>query len=202
MFTQKRRIIGLLGGSFNPAHGGHLHISLHALNRLGLDGVWWLVSPQNPLKERAGMAPFETRFASALYVTRGHKRINVTDIEQRLDSRYTHQTIIALQQRYPHYQFVWMMGADNLAQFHRWQRWRDIAARVPIIVFDRAPYSHHALRCKAAMAMWGNRLKLNHIARPWPRNGLLYLHMRRADISSTLLRKTLGNKAFLRHNSK
>jgi nicotinate-nucleotide adenylyltransferase len=113
--------VGLFGGSFDPPHAGHVHVSREALKRLGLDRVWWLVSPGNPLKDR-GPAPLERRMAAARALV-SHPRVIVTDIEARLGTRYTGETIEALIERYPGVRFVWLMGADNLAQFHRWQRW-------------------------------------------------------------------------------
>lgn len=145
-----RRRIGLLGGSFNPAHGGHLHISRTALQRLALDEVWWLVSPQNPLKPIAGMAPFAQRLAGARRVAGGHLRIRVSDIESRLGTRYTADTIKALRRRFPRLRFVWLMGADNLVQIRHWQRWTEIFETVPIAVFDRPPCSAQALASPAA----------------------------------------------------
>ncbi|MGF1605229.1 MAG: nicotinate-nucleotide adenylyltransferase [Rhodothalassiaceae bacterium] len=139
--------IGLLGGSFNPAHDGHLHISLQALKRLDLDFVWWMVSPQNPLKSTQGMAPFALRFASAQLAAL-HPRILVSDIETRIFTRYTADTLCHLRVLFPRTQFVWLMGADNLQQFHRWQRWHEIMKTVPIAVFDRPAYSRGALRSK------------------------------------------------------
>ena len=133
--------IGLLGGSFNPAHDGHRHISLVALERLRLDQVWWLVSPQNPLKPEQGMAPFSERLNNARNIAR-HPRIRVTDIENRLGTRYTAQTVKRLQQRYPSIRFVWLMGADNLLQIPRWRSWQAIFHALPIAILDRGPYSN------------------------------------------------------------
>jgi len=115
--------IGLLGGSFDPPHDGHVHITTAALKRFGLDRVWWLVSPGNPLKSQ-GPAPLPERMQAAQALMR-HPRVTVTDIEARLGTRFTAETLQALQHRYPDVQFVWLMGADNLAQFHRWHapRW-------------------------------------------------------------------------------
>ncbi|MFI4947641.1 MAG: nicotinate-nucleotide adenylyltransferase [Alphaproteobacteria bacterium] len=131
------RRIGLLGGSFNPAHGGHLHISRLALPRLRLDTVWWLVSPQNPLKPVAGMAPFEERLAAAFKVAAAEPRIRVRDIEAGLGSTYTADTLRVLHRRYPRARFVWLMGGDNLVQLPHWKRWQDIFRTVPIAVFNR-----------------------------------------------------------------
>jgi nicotinate-nucleotide adenylyltransferase len=135
--------IGLLGGSFNPAHSGHRRISLHALRALGLDEVWWLVSPGNPLKEAARMAPFESRYRSAL-LTAQTAPIRVTAIERQLGTRYTVDTLRALRRRFPQHRFIWLMGADNLAQFHRWREWREIARLVPIAVVTRPGYDADA----------------------------------------------------------
>ena len=135
-----------MGGSFNPAHGGHLHLSLLALRYLALDEVWWLVSPQNPLKPVAGMAPFAARLEQARRIAAGHKRIVVSDLEVRLGgSTYTADTLHALRRRFPRLRFVWLMGADNLVQLRRWQRWSEIFRTVAIAVFDRPSYSLKAL---------------------------------------------------------
>lgn len=141
--------IGLLGGSFNPAHEGHLHISLTALRLLDLDAVWWLVSPQNPLKAVDGMAPLADRMASAAAMAQ-HPRIFATDIEQTLGTRYTVDTLAKLKQRFPGVRFVWLMGADNMIQLPRWARWQEIAATVPIAVFGRPAYSMRAMLGKVA----------------------------------------------------
>jgi nicotinate-nucleotide adenylyltransferase len=143
------RRIGLLGGSFNPAHDGHRHISLAALRRLRLDEVWWLVSPQNPLKPVEGMAEFETRLEGARSVAR-HPRIRVCDIERRLGTHYTCDTLRALVKRFPQLAFVWLMGADNLIEIPRWRDWTAIFHLVPIAVFDRPTYADRALAGKAA----------------------------------------------------
>ncbi|HYJ30758.1 MAG TPA: nicotinate-nucleotide adenylyltransferase [Allosphingosinicella sp.] len=145
---------GLLGGSFNPAHGGHRRISLAAAEALGLDEIWWLVSPGNPLKDRKGMAALEARFASA----RGQARrapIRVTAIERELGSPYTADTLRALTRRYPGRRFVWIMGEDNLAQLHRWRDWRRIAKTLTIAVVERPGY--HALARRARAMGWLRR---------------------------------------------
>ncbi len=136
--------IGLLGGSFNPAHRGHRHISLWAMKRLGLDAVWWLVSPGNPLKDRADMAPLSARLRSARAVAR-HPRIRPLALESQLGTRYTIDTLKALKRRFPQHRFIWLMGADNLAQFHRWQQWRNIARTMPIAVLARPHYIGESL---------------------------------------------------------
>lgn len=141
--------IGLLGGSFNPAHEGHLHVSVAALKHLGLDEVWWLVSPQNPLKQTGGMAPLEDRLERARETAR-HPRIRVTAIERDFGTRYTIATLLALVRRFPRMRFVWLMGADNLTQVPRWADWTRIFDLVPVAVFARPSYSLRAMTGKAA----------------------------------------------------
>jgi nicotinate-nucleotide adenylyltransferase len=143
-------LTGLLGGSFNPAHKGHRHISLAAMAALGLDEIWWLVSPGNPLKPQKTMAPLPARLASCRRAARG-ARIRVTAIERQLGTIYTVDTLALLLRRYPKRRFIWLMGADNLAQFHRWRDWRRIAALVPIAVVTRPGYDARALKAPA----WG-----------------------------------------------
>jgi nicotinate-nucleotide adenylyltransferase len=157
-FAQRRRpcyraamaSIGLLGGSFNPAHRAHRRISLAALEALGLDEIWWLASPGNPLKPARGMAPLAARFASAVRMAR-HAPIRVTAIERELGTVFTAETLAALARRFPQHRFVWLMGADNLAQFHRWRDWRRIARTMTIAVATRPGYDARALKAPA----WG-----------------------------------------------
>ena len=139
---------GLLGGSFNPAHGGHRRITLFALEALGLDEAWWLVSPGNPLKPRAGMAPLSARMASARRQA-CRAPIRVSAVERETGTRYTVDTLKALRRRWPKRRFVWLMGADNLAQFHRWKHWRAIARTMPIAVIARPGYDALALASPA-----------------------------------------------------
>jgi nicotinate-nucleotide adenylyltransferase len=141
--------IGLLGGSFNPAHRGHRRISLAALDALDLDEMWWLVSPGNPLKPTAGMAPYEARLASAREAAR-RAPIRVSDFEARAGTRFTVDTIAALAKAYPQHRFIWLMGEDSVAQFHQWKDWRKLAQMVPIAVISRPGYDDDA---RAARAM-------------------------------------------------
>jgi nicotinate-nucleotide adenylyltransferase len=127
--------VGLLGGSFDPAHAGHAHVTRWALCALDLDRVWWLVSPGNPLKADAP-ADLSRRLQAARAVMR-HPRVAVTDLEARAGTRYTAATLTVLRRRYPGVRFVWLMGADNLRSFHRWERWEEIMATVPVAVFAR-----------------------------------------------------------------
>ncbi|WP_299304438.1 nicotinate-nucleotide adenylyltransferase [uncultured Litoreibacter sp.] len=140
--------VGLLGGSFDPAHQGHAHITREALKRFGLDHVWWLVSPGNPLKENAP-APLADRLTKARQVM-DHPRVTVTDVEAKLGTRYTAQTLRGLIRRYPGVRFVWLMGADNLASLHHWQDWRDIMGMVPVGVLARPGDRISARRSVAA----------------------------------------------------
>ena len=158
MAAGRVRTVGLLGGSFNPAHAGHVHISRLALQRLGLDEVWGLVSPQNPLKPTRGMAPLAARLAGAQELLAGEKRIVATDLETELKTRYTLDTLEALHKRFADVQFVWLIGADNLVQMHRWRGWREIFRTVPIAVFPRAPYSLRALGSRAGRHFKAARL--------------------------------------------
>jgi nicotinate-nucleotide adenylyltransferase len=185
------RRIGLLGGSFNPAHEGHREISLQALARLGLDEVWWLVSPQNPLKPVAGMAPFADRMAGARAVAR-HPRIRVSDIEARLGTRHTAETLRRLTRRFPGHRFVWLMGADNLAQIDRWRSWQQIFHLVPVAVWARPTYCFRALAAKAARRFAGARRKEN-AGRLLPATdppAWVFVHGRLNPLSATAIRTT------------
>lgn len=143
------RRVGLLGGSFNPAHEGHRHISREALKRLALDEIWWLVTPGNPLKPARGMAPFAKRFAAADKFAR-HPRIKVLDLEAQLGTHYTIDTLRELQRRFRRTRFVWLMGADNLSQIRHWKHWKEIFSRIPIAVFARPTYCLRGLAELAA----------------------------------------------------
>lgn len=181
--------IGLLGGSFNPAHSGHRAISLHAIRAMGLDEVWWLVSPGNPLKPEAGMAPFEIRLASARQQAR-RAPIRVTGIERRLKTRYTVDTLARLTRLYPHNRFVWLMGGDNLAQFHKWRSWRQIAREVPIAVIARPGYERSA-RASPAMSWLRRSVRPAGQAKNWTRwrlPALVLLRFRPDPTSATSLR--------------
>lgn len=155
-FGDPRRVrIGLLGGSFNPAHAGHRHVADHALRSLGLEQVWLMVSPGNPLKPARGMAPLAERLASARRIADG-RRIVATDIERSLGTRYTVDTLRTLRTRFPRADFVLVIGADNLVQLPRWRRWQEIARETPIAVLPRPGSTRQALAGKAArkLASW------------------------------------------------
>ncbi len=185
--------IGLLGGSFNPAHAGHRHLSLLALKRLRLDQVWWLVSPQNPLKPTTGMAPLAERMALARKVAR-HPRIRVTGIEARLRTRHTAMTLKRLKSAFPEARFVWLMGADNLVQIPHWFNWKAIFAAVPIAVFDRGSYSYmyKALAGRAAQSYSRYRLppdQARALADREPPAWVYVREMRRHPASATAIRR-------------
>jgi nicotinate-nucleotide adenylyltransferase len=187
--TLKR--IGLLGGSFNPAHDGHRAISLAAIRALGLDEVWWLVSPGNPLKEGvADMAPYAVRLGSARAMSR-RAPIRPTDIEARLGTRYTVDTLRKLVRRYPDARFIWLMGGDNLAQFDRWRDWRGIARTMPIAVIARPGYEH-AARAAPAMGWFRRWQRPPNQAKSWTMwrmPALVLLRFRPDPTSATAARK-------------
>ena len=191
--------IGILGGSFNPAHGAHRAISLAALDALALDEVWWLVSPGNPLKEHSGdMAPFAARFASAVRVAR-HAPIRVSAIERQLSIRYTVDTVTRLTRLYPKKQFIWLMGSDNLAQFTRWKDWRRIAREVPIAVVARPGYERMA-RAAPAMGWLRRAVRPAYQAKNWTQwrlPALVLLRFRPDPRSATQLRA--ADPAWQRH---
>lgn len=181
--------VGLLGGSFNPAHRGHRAITLAAIRALALDEVWWLVSPGNPLKPAEGMAPFAARLASAKAMAR-RAPIRASDIEVRLGTLYTVDTLHAIVERHPETRFIWLMGADNLGEFHLWRDWRRIAATVPIAVIARPGYDDAAL---AAPAMgWLRRYQRPacqaKVWTEWSVPALVLLRFRPDPTSATQLR--------------
>jgi nicotinate-nucleotide adenylyltransferase len=181
--------VGLLGGSFNPPHAAHRAASLFALRRLGLDRIWWLVTPGNPLKDTAGLPALEQRVAAARVVA-DHPRIDVTDIEARFGTRYSVDTLRMLKRRYPLVRFVWLMGADNLVNFHHWRNWRAIAAMVPIAVIDRGLVGLAAFGARAPQAFARHRLPEIATPRLASRRppAWLVLHGLKLELSSTALR--------------
>jgi nicotinate-nucleotide adenylyltransferase len=186
---RRRLRIGLLGGSFNPAHAGHLQVAELARIRLGLDQVWLLVSPGNPLKPTTGMAPLPERLDSARAISDG-RRILATDIERSLHTRYTIDTLRGLKRRFPRARFVWLMGADGLAGLPGWRRWRDIAREMPIVVLPRPSYNHRALAGCAAHTLSASRRPAREApvlaARQAP--CWMFLPTVQTDISATALR--------------
>jgi nicotinate-nucleotide adenylyltransferase len=181
--------IGLLGGSFDPAHAGHAHITREALKRFGLDRVWWLVSPGNPLK-REGPAPMAQRIARARAVVGHDPRVVVTDVEARLGSRYTAATLARLRRAYPGVRFVWLMGADNLAQLDRWKDWRRIMDSVPVGVIARPGSRLPARSARAAAVYERYRLRAEDgAALPLtPAPAWCFVNVPMTDISSSAIR--------------
>ncbi|MGH7003546.1 MAG: nicotinate-nucleotide adenylyltransferase [Alphaproteobacteria bacterium] len=184
-----RRTVGLFGGSFNPAHDGHAYIARTAIERLGLDEVWWLVSPGNPLKVARGMAPLEDRFASAV-ARAGNGCMRVTDIERQLGTAFTAEAVTKLVVRYPRLSFVWIMGADNLVQIPAWKDWSAIFHTVPVAVFARPHYIERALSGAASARFREARLPQG-AARNLPRHtppAWVFIHSRLHAASASAIR--------------
>lgn len=186
-----RRRIGLLGGSFNPAHEGHLEIALIALKRLSLDEIWFLVSPGNPLKASTGMDALAARASSAQRVIGPHPRLRVVTVEAVLGTRFTADTLAALGRRFRRTRFVWLMGADNLIQIPAWARWTDIFGSVPVAVFARPGYSVKALSGKAARRFsWARRREARSRSLPLARApAWVFFHSRLNPASASAIRE-------------
>ncbi|WP_286159026.1 nicotinate-nucleotide adenylyltransferase [Methylobacterium sp. Leaf456] len=182
--------IGLYGGSFNPAHAGHLHVGRTALRRLRLDRVWWLVTPGNPLKDVGELAPLDARITQARHIATD-PRIVVTGFEAGLGLRYTVETLRQLRRRRPDLRFVWIMGADSLGSFHRWRHYEEIAALMPIAVIDRPGHTLTAKAARAARRFAAARLpecEAPTLASQKP-PAWVFLHGPRSALSSTALRE-------------
>ncbi len=182
--------IGLLGGSFNPAHRGHRHISLEAMRALGLDELWWLVSPGNPLKEGAkDMAPFDARFASARRMASG-ARIRVSDFERRHGTRYTVDTVRRLKRLYPQHRFIWLLGSDTLPNFHKWRDWRGLVRELPVAVIRRSGYDSaaHAARAMGWLRRFVHpRSQARHWTE-WSAPAIVFLRLPPDPTSATAIR--------------
>ena len=175
----KDRKIGLLGGSFNPAHEGHRHIALLALEHYNLDAIWWLITPQNPLKDTDETAPYEERFASVERIIDGHPDMVATHLERDLGTTYTYETVMGLKKHFPETSFLFICGMDNALIFHKWDRWQDLLDLIPFTFIDR-PGSVEKV----------NDCPLKHLSHP----NLHWLHGEEmVDISSTQIRKSLKN---------
>ena len=193
LYTNGMRI-GLLGGSFNPPHVAHRAVSLFAIKRLKLDRVWWLVTPGNPLKDLGALHDLDQRIEAARQMAED-PRIDISCLESVIGTRYTVDTITYLRRRASGLRFVWIMGADNLAQFHRWQNWRRIASEVPIAVIDRPPQSFRALAAPAAQALARYRLPENQAGRLADQHApaWVFLTGMKLSLSSTGLRNPDGS---------
>jgi nicotinate-nucleotide adenylyltransferase len=182
--------IGLFGGTFDPPHAAHLSASLLAMKRLKLDRIWWLVTPGNPLKDTRGLRPLELRMADARKLA-NHPRIDVTGLEAVINTRYTYDTLDYLVRRCPGVKFVWVMGADNLRSFYRWQNWRGIANLLPMAVVDRMGSSLYASSGRAAQALARYRLPERLAGRLSGRRppAWVFLHGLKSPLSSTAIRR-------------
>ncbi|WP_210093754.1 nicotinate-nucleotide adenylyltransferase [Ruegeria sp. HKCCSP346] len=187
-YARPGQVVGLFGGSFDPPHQGHVHVTLQAIKAFGLDRVWWLVSPGNPLKER-GPAPMDKRMAAARNVMQ-HPRVEVTDIEALTGTRATADTLTVLQRLYPQVRFVWLMGADNLAQFHRWKDWRGIMDSVPVGVVARPGDRISARMSRAARVYAKYRIdgQARHLLGRAQAPAWCFVNVPMVDVSSTEIR--------------
>lgn len=187
------RTVGLYGGSFNPAHPGHAHVAKQALKQLGLDAVWLMVSPGNPLKNQSEMAKQKRRRKSLKAVLGFHPKLFVTDIEKEIGTQFTADTLAKLTKHMPETRFIWIMGADNLATFHHWDRWQTIVHTVPIAIFDRPGYSVSGLHSRFANCYAQSRLpkhRLKHSKAPaWT-----FVTIPRHPGSATIIRRQKGTK--------
>jgi nicotinate-nucleotide adenylyltransferase len=181
--------IGLFGGTFDPPHAAHLGASVLAMKRLKLDRMWWLVTPGNPLKDTRGLAPLNQRIAAARALSH-HPRIDITSFEAVINTRYTYDTLKFLMRRCPGVRFVWVMGADNLRSFYRWQKWRAIASLIPIAVVDRMGTSLYATAGRASQALMRYRVSEQDVASLPDRRppAWTYIHGLKSPLSSTALR--------------
>lgn len=191
-YARRGQVIGLLGGSFDPAHAGHVQLTRTALSRLSLDRVWWVVSPGNPLKAR-GPADIDRRIAHARRIMQ-HPRVEITDIEARIGTRFTAETLLELRRLYPGVTFVWLMGADNMVQLSQWRDWEEIVASTPMAVFARPGDRIAARTAKAATVFRHGRLRaqeahvLPHLKAPaW-----VFLNMPMTPVSSSAIRAAGG----------
>lgn len=188
-YARPGQVVGLFGGSFDPPHQGHVHVTREAMKAFGLDRVWWLVSPGNPLKER-GPAPLARRMMAARAVMQ-HPRVEVTDIEALTGTRATADTLAALRRLYPQVRFVWLMGADNLAQFHRWKDWRQIMDSVPVGVVAR-PGDRISARMSPAARLYAKyRIdgQARHLLGRAEAPAWCFVNVPMVDVSSTELRR-------------
>jgi len=183
--------IGLFGGTFDPPHAAHLAASLLAMKRLQLDRMWWLVTPGNPLKDTRGLRPLEQRMADAAKLA-SHPRIDVTGLEAVINTRYTYDTLEYLVRRCAGVRFVWVMGADNLASFHRWRGWRTIAELMPLAVVDRPGFTLRATQSRAAICLAPYRVGVEKTPTlaTMPPPAWVFLYGPRSSLSSTQLRRS------------
>ncbi len=187
--TERGMVIGLFGGSFNPPHDGHALVAEIAMRRLGLDQLWWMVTPGNPLKSKTGLAPLAERIAACEYLVTD-PRIKITAFEQTLGVSYTANTLAKIKARNPHARFIWVMGADNLRTFHHWQKWRVIAETFPIAVIDRPGATLAYLSSTMAQAFSHARIDEDDAGVLWKKDApaWVFIHGPRSTLSSTAIR--------------
>ena len=187
--TERGMVIGLFGGSFNPPHAGHALVAEIALRRLGLDQLWWMVTPGNPLKNRADLAPLATRIKACEALV-SDPRIKITAFEQSFGVTYTANTLRLIKAKNPLARFIWIMGADNLRSFHRWQNWRTIAETFPIAVIDRPGATLAYLSSTMAQAYSHARVDEDDAGILWTKTApaWMFIHGPRSTLSSTALR--------------
>lgn len=193
--VERGMVVGLFGGSFNPPHQGHVLVAEIALRRLGLDQLWWLVTPGNPLKNRRELAPLSERLASCETMA-SDPRIKVTAFEKTLGTSYTARTLDFIRARSPHVHFIWIMGADNLAGFHRWQRWQKIATTFPIAVIDRPGSTLAYLSSKMARTFDYARIDEEDAGILWQKRApaWTFIHGPRSTLSSSAIRAAAATK--------
>lgn len=191
--VERGMVIGLFGGSFNPPHQGHLLVAEIALRRLGLDQLWWLVTPGNPLKSRTELTPLAERLKACEQLATD-PRIKVTAFEKTLGTSYTARTLEFIRTRNPHAHFIWIMGADNLAGFHRWQRWQKIATTFPIAVIDRPGSTLAYLSSKMARTFDYARVDEEDAGVLWQKRApaWTFIHGPRSTLSSSAIRAAAG----------
>lgn len=191
-YARPGQVVGLFGGSFDPPHQGHVHVTLEAMKAFGLDRVWWLVSPGNPLKSR-GPAPIDQRVEAARSIMQ-HPKVEVTDIEDLTSTRATADTLAALRRLYPQVRFVWLMGADNLAQFHKWKDWRLIMDTVPVGVVARPGDRISARMSPAARVYAKYRIDgtARHLLGRADAPAWCFVNVPMVDVSSTQIRSKGG----------
>lgn len=181
--------IGLLGGSFNPPHAGHLHIAKIAKARFGLDCVWWLVTPHNPLKDKNLLAPYEERFALVEQLTASDPAMVPTHLERDIGGRYTYETVYELRRAFPRADFLWICGMDNALIFHKWQRWRDLLRLIPMTFIARPPANALIRNCPVRMSDVPQYTQTHGAKTDLSKPGVFWLaSARMLDLSSTKIR--------------
>lgn len=184
--------VGLLGGSFNPAHEGHLYISLEAIKHLNLDMVIWLVSPQNPLKPSHIYKSLAERLNQVKRIAR-HPKIKITAVEESVKSNYTYNTLRKIIKMHPGTEFVWLMGLDNMQNFTHWYRWKDIISLLPIVVFDRGNDLYNTLKGKVAAKFEKNCIITSNYNKALEADNLYFMRIKKNNLSSTMIRRLQQN---------